>query len=557
MNEFDLWIPPTQSSNLSHIFNFADIFNVNEDRRVDFVRRWYNDGGIMLMNYDQFRILLTTSSRMDDYGVMLYKPSLVILDEAHRIKNPAASISQCVSKIQTLRRLCLTGYPLQNNLNEYYCMLNFAFPGLLGEVTVFKAIYQKPIESVYADSTLNVRRLAKFKLLELQLMTSDIIHRKDISILAQELPGKTEYYIQCRLTPMQYSTYMTFLEYPKLIRTIMTQLMLFRAICNHPAIYTRMLTNCNMISRHKAVGNINDDGDDLEPVDQDEYGAVRKYAKMLPRDWQKYGFTEEDVKHLDNSHKVQLVLAISKLCRSKKEKLVIVSHSLVCLDFLEEILEKEEFNISKIDGRIKQRQPIIDKFNDDPACEIMLLSARAGGIGVNITGANRVILMDSDWNPSHDEQSIARLYRFGQKNHVYVYRLLTYSTVESTVNTLAQQKRGLSGRVVDNKKGKLQEETATRSYYRTPEKDPVCQVTDQQINELDDKILQQVLQTWKASVVAMNVEKTNHGTSSSLDPMDDHVQPSDSDLADMRRTARFTRANAKSYHQVLLHSFSS
>lgn len=166
----------TRQEILTTDFLELDLNNIGDDRRVQYVRRWYNDGGIMLMNYDKFRSLLV-SSRRKDYEVMLLKPSLVILDEAHRIKNAATTLTDRVLKIKTLRRICLTGYPLQNNLNEYYCMIDFAYPGLLGDKVEFQTTFRKPIEAVYADSTASVRHFARSQLLTLQLLTNSLIQR--------------------------------------------------------------------------------------------------------------------------------------------------------------------------------------------------------------------------------------------------------------------------------------------------------------------------------------------------------------------------------------------
>lgn len=154
-----------------------DLAGINENRRVQYVRRWYNEGGIMLISYDQFRSLLTVSVRKTDYEEMLLKPSLVILDEAHRIKDRKAAVTQCVNRIQTPRRICLTGYPVQNNLSEYYCMIDFIYPGLLGDEQFFKVEFKKPIETIYADSSAADRYRARVQLLELQLLTNDIIQR--------------------------------------------------------------------------------------------------------------------------------------------------------------------------------------------------------------------------------------------------------------------------------------------------------------------------------------------------------------------------------------------
>ncbi|CAO3593304.1 unnamed protein product [Absidia cylindrospora] len=548
LNEFDKWLPPDIMSKISHIFNSAELAGVHEDRRVQYIRKWYNDGGIMLMSYDQFRNLLT-SVRQVDYEDMLLKPSVVILDEAHRIKTPTASVTKCVNMIQTPRRICLTGYPLQNNLAEYYCMIDFIYPGLLVDEQSFKRDFKKPIESIYADSSASDKQRARKQLLHLQLLTGDVIQRKDATILNQELPGKTEYLLSCRLTPMQYSIYLKLLELCRSGSTpVLLSLMLFRCLCNHPAIFKEALMknakNSGMYNHTSNTAALSDT--DAEVNDQDEYATVNKFAKKEMRDWKNYGDVDNtDIDNWNQSHKIRMILSISRLCKGRKEKLVIVSHSIVSLNFIQTMLSVNGFAVARIDGSTPQgeRQPIIDRFNDLESSEIMLLSAKAGGIGVNITGANRMILVDSDWNPSHDEQSIGRIYRFGQTKHIFIYRLLSYSTVESIILTQGAHKQGISNRVLDNKASKLVMEKELRQYYRPPEENPASRIKNKLLNKMNDPVLKEALQTQASSVVEVgrmsNLGYNNGGALDRVELTPSTLKEVQISTVTMLRNARF------------------
>ncbi|KAI9309252.1 P-loop containing nucleoside triphosphate hydrolase protein [Cunninghamella echinulata] len=430
MNEFDYWVPSSIKSAINHIYNATTILHVNHGKKLNFLKNWYNHGGICLMGYDQYRSLLSNEKESSQYESILLNPSLFIADEGHKIKNAATNITQMVGKTKTYRRLCLTGYPLQNNLYEYYCMVNFTFPDLLGGQEYFKEEYKDPIEDVYADTSNSMRLFARKRLLQLQLMVQSYVQRKSPAILDAELYGKSEYYIHCPLTPVQFKLYISLMEMLKPNSSLFDTIAILRSICNHPSIIEKILKNRLQKNFIKSVQNLpqtDDDDNDYE----DEYNAIEKSF---------------DIESWKYSHKVMIIIAISNLCKSKKEKLVIVSHSLLYLDYLERLLSIFGYHLLRLDGNLEanSRQPIIDKFNNDPKYNIFLISSKAGGIGVNITSANRMILVDLDWNPSYDEQSIGRIYRYGQKKPVFVYRLLCHSTIESVLKAKNIHKRGIS-----------------------------------------------------------------------------------------------------------------
>ncbi|CAO3609665.1 unnamed protein product [Cunninghamella echinulata] len=554
MNEFDHWVPSSIKSAIDHIYNATTILHVNHGKKLSFLKNWYNHGGICLMGYDQYRSLLSNEKESSQYEPILLNPSLFIADEGHKIKNAATNITQMVGKTKTYRRLCLTGYPLQNNLYEYYCMVNFTFPDLLGRQEYFKEEYKDPIEDVYADTSNSMRLFARKRLLQLQLMVQGYVQRKSPAILDAELYGKSEYYIHCPLTPVQYKLYISLMEMLKLNSSLFDTIAILRSICNHPSIIEKILKNRLQKNFIKSVQNLpqtdNDDNDY-----EDEYNAIEKsFGNTLLEKVKSLLSDIEDIENWKYSHKVMIIIAISNLCKLKKEKLVIVSHSLLYLDYLERLLSIFGYNLLRLDGNLEAnlRQPIIDKFNNDPKYNIFLISSKAGGIGVNITSANRMILVDLDWNPSYDEQSIGRIYRYGQKKPVFIYRLLCHSTIESVLKAKNIHKRGISSLVVDNQQIMQQIKNETKTYFQKPEEKPTVELNSETLNKINDDILKDILQSSKDSIVSIGFGKDLTDYSMNISTK---IDPAELEL--IRSKCKSMLKKAISGHKKLLKSLQS
>lgn len=210
--------------------------------RLNFLKYWYNEGGIMLMSYEAFRNILTHPKLKEDAKNEHYRmlinpgPDIVILDEAHRIKNINSSITNLIYQINTKSRICLTGYPLQNNLMEYYYMINFVAPNLLGSREQFKASFKTLIEKCYADSPKSRKLQAAVKMYVLQLVTNKVAHRRDDSILKAQLPVKHEYVIRFKMSPAQFEGYTHLLRYAEESESALVGLIILRALCNHPKV---------------------------------------------------------------------------------------------------------------------------------------------------------------------------------------------------------------------------------------------------------------------------------------------------------------------------------
>ncbi|KAI9260606.1 P-loop containing nucleoside triphosphate hydrolase protein [Phascolomyces articulosus] len=481
------------------------------------------------MSYEQFRSSVTKDTTDQIHKMLLDPgPALLIADEAHRIKNSQSQLTLAVQQIRTRARVCLSGSPIQNNLREFYCVVDFACPGYLPPEVEFKTMYTKPIENIFSDSSSSDIYIAKKQLFKLQLLSSDIILRCGASVLTQELPKKTEYFVSCNLSEFQYKGYVALLRFFKsgaVQESPMINLCVLRAVCNHPSILHQMILNRH-VPRQKQPLSIEDSDTsfDEEMFEMDpRITGYSEFSELVKRLFEPV----QDMTDMKYSSKIAVIMAIATECRNIHDKLIIVSHSILCLDYLEELFKTLHFQTLRIDGSTpaSERQPIIEKFGKDFSKNIMLLSARAGSLGVNITSANRMILCDADWNPQHEEQSVGRVYRYGQTKDVFIYRLYTHTTMEHKLLYQSIHKRGLASRVVDNEKLSPQDKKEMRKYYALPK--PRSESSPTAVHDLlssipsdqQDTILRNIVQKGQSSNIKDIVlkETLDHGDTSLLE----------------------------------------
>lgn len=179
------------------------------------INEWHKDGGVLILGYDMFRNLSSETNRIrkkqrDIFleGLIDPGPDLVVCDEGHLLKNSKTSLSKAVNRIKTLRRIVLTGTPLQNNLNEYYCMVQFVKPNLLGKYNEYLNRFVNPITNgQYTDSTPYDIQMMKRRSHILHKLLDGCVQRRDYSVLAPFLPPKQEYVLYIRLTKLQVDLY--------------------------------------------------------------------------------------------------------------------------------------------------------------------------------------------------------------------------------------------------------------------------------------------------------------------------------------------------------------
>ncbi|KAJ1768557.1 hypothetical protein LPJ74_004795 [Coemansia sp. RSA 1843] len=410
------------------------------------LRAWVTHGGVLLMGYQAFRDMMTGELRSflvgssDDGG-----PCLVVADEAHVLKNRQSRVAALAASLPTRARICMTGSPLQNRLEEYWTMADFCKSGLLGEVSNFRSMFVTPINAgLYADSSPAARRYSSQRLRVLQALLEPIVDRRDATVLHNSLPRKVEYVIACPLTAPQDTLYRQYLEAN--ITAEAAQLfehgVRLGLLCNHPAISMTGGTPawCEAVAKYCCAGP----------------GAAVGRAEL--------------------SSKAALALAIVRLSVRRGERVLVFSRSISTLDYLQQAINAElPRNVSsclRIDGGtpVPSRQPLIDLFNDDEsAVRVFLISAATASVGVNLPAASRVIIFDVGWNPLYDDQAVARAYRYGQRKRVYVYRLMTSGTWEEQLFRSNVFKVALTRRVVDGQPmGRWAARSELKRYFREP-----------------------------------------------------------------------------------------
>lgn len=327
----------------------------------------------------------------------------IIVDEAHRLKNKNAKILQTLKRLVCDRILLLTGTPIQNNIAELWSVLNYLEPKVFFD------------EQAFLDKFGDVR--SEEKLSELKKTLEPYLLRRLKEEVETSIPPLQENIIEIDLTQLQKVVYKTLYEknkgtlqkgvglnYISIMNNLEMQL---RKCCDHPFLLPE-------IRQHAFP----------------EDGSIEKQIEALVCSSAKLSFVDK------------LLLKLKK----QNQKALIFSQFTEMLKILEEYLGLRGWSFERIDGstRGQDRQNAIDRFNNaGPGFGVFLLSTKAGGLGINLTAANTVIIYDSDWNPQNDVQAIARAHRIGQTEEVAVYRLVSKKTYESEMFERASRKLGL------------------------------------------------------------------------------------------------------------------
>ncbi|XP_067086637.1 DNA repair and recombination protein RAD54-like [Osmerus mordax] len=378
---------------------------------------------ILIISYETFRL----------HAAVLHKGKvgLVICDEGHRLKNSDNQTYQALNAMSAQRRVLISGTPIQNDLLEYFSLVHFVNAGILGTAQEFKKRFEIPIlKGRDAAASDKDRQSGEEKLKELISIVNRCLIRRTSDILSKYLPVKIEQVVCCRLTPLQTELYKQFLRQAKPIESLqqgkvsvssLSSITSLKKLCNHPAlIYDKCVE-----------GEEGFDGAlDLFPSGYSTKAVEPQLSgKMLVLDY---------------------ILAMTRSTTS--DKVVLVSNYTQTLDLFEKLCRSRRYLYVRLDGTmsIKKRAKIVERFNSPSSPEfIFMLSSKAGGCGLNLIGANRLVMFDPDWNPANDEQAMARVWRDGQKKTCYIYRLLSTGTIEEKILQRQAHKKALSSCVVD------------------------------------------------------------------------------------------------------------
>ncbi len=325
------------------------------------------------------------------------KFNYLVLDEAQHIKNPTTANSTSCKQINSERKLVLTGTPLENSSEDLWSIFDFLHPGLLGNFNSFKKTYANIHNNIDLQSDL-IARIKPF------------ILRRTKDKVSSELPKKNEQILFCDMCEKQQAFYNEILNDTKaqlfdLLKNntksasieILTKLMRLRQICCHPAVLKKSL------------------GTDVE-----------ESAKMEL-------LKEVVLENLDSGHKI-----------------LVFSQFTSVLAIIKQWMNEAEINYEYLDGATKNRQDVVDKFNNNPATKVFLLSLKAGGTGLNLTSADTVILYDPWWNPAVENQAADRVHRIGQKRNVNIMKLVVNNTIEEKILKLQDKKQDIFDNLIEN-----------------------------------------------------------------------------------------------------------
>ncbi|XP_069477466.1 DNA repair and recombination protein RAD54B isoform X2 [Ambystoma mexicanum] len=369
--------------------------------------------------------------------------NLVICDEGHRLKNSTIKTASALSSLSCQKTIILTGTPVQNDLQEFYALIDFVNPGILGSLGTYKKIYEEPIiRSREPTATQEEKQLGEDRAAELARLTGLFILRRTQEVNNTFLPPKTESIVFCRPSTLQLQLYRKLLN-SRVIRSCLQGvlensphlvcILALKKLCNHPAL---LFTAIQEKGNHS-----NTDGNS-------ECNLYDGLLEVFPPEFNSARFAESESGKLQVLTK--LLAGIRAHCPS--ERVVLVSNYTKTLNMFQEMCKHYEYTYTRLDGQtpVSQRQHIVDGFNSKYSPHfIFLLSSKAGGVGLNLIGASHLILYDIDWNPANDIQAMARVWRDGQKRTVHIYRLLTTGSIEEKIYQRQISKQGLSGAVVD------------------------------------------------------------------------------------------------------------
>lgn len=327
---------------------------------------------------------------------------LLALDEAQYIKNPGAQVTQAVREIRASHRLCLSGTPVENHLGELWSLMHFLMPGLLGSLETFKSTYQTPIEKNGSESMRQA----------LARRVGPLILRRTKHEVAKELPPKTEIVHTIEMSDAQKDLYET-------VRSTMDK----------------------HVRQALAI-----QGQEAQVVFLDALLKLRQiccHPRLL-----------DESKAEAGSAKFEYLVELLETLREEGHRVLLFSQFTSMLSLIEAHLNREEVSYLKLTGETKDRQDLVERFQAGEA-DVFLISLKAGGTGLTLTGADTVIHYDPWWNPAAENQATDRAYRIGQDKPVFVHKLICTNTVEEKIQTMQEKKGGLATDILSGATNRL------------------------------------------------------------------------------------------------------
>lgn len=358
----------------------------NRDR----VETWFSSYDLVITSFGTLRIDMDMFKRVNF--------NYAIIDEGQNIKNPGSQISRSVRLIPSEHRLVLSGTPVENSVLDLWSIMAFANPGLLGSLKFFRENYVNPIEKEKDEQAAT----------RLRTVINPFILRRTKKQVATDLPDRIEHIHYCDMTAAQEEVY----ERLKAgFRNEILDAIQKNGLLRSQMLLLRGLTILRQVANHPAM---------VETDYEDSSGKFEEAMRMLKN-------------ALFEGHKILVFSQFVKHLRLVKKR-----------------LEREGIAHYYLDGQTPRddRRNLVEKFNKNSEMKVFLISLKAGGLGLNLTSADYVILLDPWWNPAVEQQAIDRSHRIGQKRKVISYRFITKNSVEEKIMSLQQKKRSISDSLV-------------------------------------------------------------------------------------------------------------
>ncbi|WP_316797946.1 DEAD/DEAH box helicase [Pedobacter frigidisoli] len=344
-------------------------------------------------HFDDYEVVLTS------YGTLVsdvrflkdYRFNYICLDESQNIKNPDSQRYKALRMLKSRNKIVMTGTPIENSTFDLYGQLSFACPGLFGSKQQFADLYSTPIDQ-FKD-----KRRAE----ELQRKIKPFILRRTKEQVAEELPDKTEIVLYCEMGEEQREVYeankkeiqdfilkKTEDELPKSAMHVLKSITQLRQLCNSAALLA------------------------------------------------------DGKSYLQTSSKIEVLMEQIE-SKAGRHKILVFSQFVSMLDLIKKRLELAGLRYAYLTGQTRNREEVVNSFQEDESVSVFLISLKAGGTGLNLTAADYVYLVDPWWNPAVENQAIDRAYRIGQRNHVMAVRLICPDTIEEKIMKLQATKKDL------------------------------------------------------------------------------------------------------------------
>jgi SNF2 family DNA or RNA helicase len=344
--------------------------------------------------FQNFDIILSSyhTVRQDIELISIFNFHYIILDESQVIKNPASMLYRTVTRLKSEFKLVLTGTPVENSLTDLWTQLNFVNPGLLGDLAFFRREFAKPIEKMGDDE----------KELKLRKIIQPFILRRTKEMVARDLPPVSEQTVFCDMSDDQFKLYD---EEKSSVRNSILKSISSTGTEKSAIIVLQGLMKLRQLANHPVLTN-----------EEYEFG----------------------------SGKFETVLQDMESVISEGHKILVFSSFVKHLDLYAEELRKKRIRFAMLTGASTKREKIVNSFQNDPENKIFLISLKAGGVGLNLTAADYVFILDPWWNPASEMQALNRAHRIGQQKSVFVYRYITSNSIEEKIVKLQERKSQLA-----------------------------------------------------------------------------------------------------------------